>query len=107
MLYQRYVGSGYGYQEPVEQGDSDLCADCSHTGGGGSVADDGFGSGADFLFAQYRNGDCVQPGHQCFQGRDFLCDAGACGGLAAGCDDGLFHFPMAQLRGAAGALPGR
>ena len=59
------------------------------------------------LFAQHRNGDCIQSGHQCFQGRDFLRDAGARGGLTAGCDDGLFHFPLAQLRGAAGALPGR
>ncbi len=30
-------------------------------------------------------------GTNVFKG-DFLCDAGACGGLAAGCDDGLFHF---------------
>ena len=71
------------------------------------VTYDGFGSGADFLFAQYRNGDCIQSGYQCFQGRDFLCDTGARGGLTAGCDDGLFHFPLAQLRRAAGAFSGR
>lgn len=62
---------------------------------------------APIFFAQYRNGDCIQSGYQCFQGRDFLCDTGARGGLTAGCDDGLFHFPLAQLRRAAGAFSGR
>ena len=93
------------YQESVEQGDPGLCADCGCTGSHCPVTYDGFGSGTDFLFAQYRNGDCIQSGTNVFKGEISYVTQALAAVLQLG-DDGLFHFPLAQLRRAAGAFSG-
>ena len=58
-----------------------------------------------FLFLiQYRHGNYLQSGFQRIFRGDFLYYQGTGGGTAARCYNGLFHFPVAQLSGAEGAV---
>ena len=56
------------------------------------------------VFDQYRHGNYLQSGFQRIFRGDFLYYQGTGGGTAARCYNGLFHFPVAQLSGAEGAV---
>ena len=51
--------------------------------------------------------DSLQSWKQHFLWRDFVYHKGIDCGIAAGCDNGLFHFPLEQLRGKQEAFSGR
>ena len=51
--------------------------------------------------------DSLQSWKQYFPWRDFVYHKGIDCGIAAGCDNGLFHFPLEQLRGKQEAFSGR
>ena len=52
---------------------------------------------ASILYAEYRNGNCIQPWFKYPFGRGFIHNQGTCSGTSVRCYAGLFNIPMAQL----------